>query len=117
MLSAVLLVLALSAQPAPPVEREIIVIGADWCPSCSAMKPDIARLCSSGVAIYYLDADRHQQLIAKHRIGQVSSLPVVVIADTQTHWAVYKYSPGYKSLADLTKIILRWNVRFVSPRK
>ena len=55
--------------------KKVIVVGADWCGACKALK---TQLESKGVEFEYMDGDKNIEFCIKHSI---KSLPTTLIME------------------------------------
>ncbi len=68
----------------------VVLIGADWCPSCQVMKnttiPQVAEEGGLDSVVYtYVDADQHRRLVS--RLSRVRSIPQLIRFDrTPSGW-------------------------------
>lgn len=68
----------------------VVLIGADWCPSCQVMKnttlPQVAKEGGlNNVVFTYVDADRQRRLVS--RLSRVKSIPQLIRFDrTPSGW-------------------------------
>lgn len=110
MMPVLLLLAALSQQPAP---NYLAVFGAQWCPACKAMEPDVDALAKAGWDIARYDVDRDREVCKQFGMvlpdGRVRTLPEVVVVRRRDRYMLW-VGGGAMSKAGLVQVMSKWGI-------
>lgn len=86
----------------------VVLIGADWCPSCQVMKnttlPEVARHGGlKGVVFAYVDADQDPKLVA--RLSRVKAIPQLIRYDRTPDGWQGRLLVGAQTAEDVTAFV------------
>lgn len=106
----ILAILAAIAHSEPQAEepRAMLVFGAEWCPACKAMEPDVNALAREQWTIYRVDVDKQPGWAKWAGIGPGQSIPLTVIATRR--WKRLASVDGLQSKNQLLALLRGWNI-------
>ena len=74
--------------------KEVIVVGADWCSGCKALKPIAKKICEEmGYSFSYADFETDEQAQQIIKENSFRSLPVMCYINTENE-PVFRYKVG-----------------------
>jgi thiol-disulfide isomerase/thioredoxin len=95
-----------SAQPAP--QKMMLVFGAEWCPTCKQMEPDVLALNKEGWAVYHVDVDKRPEDAKRMGVCDGAPIPMTIIATEK--WERVAGVEGFQTRPQLLGLIKGWAI-------